>query len=113
MVSAARRAHRALLTDNGTGDRSRVFAANSRALAVVHRRTRPDTPRTNGKAERFIRTRLRAWAYAVACPSSAHRTAALERWLHYYNWHRRHRGIGGNPSISRLVSRDDLLRHHS
>ncbi len=102
-----------VLTDNGTGYRSRVFAAATRAQRLVHRRTRPYTPRTNGKAERFIRTMLREWAYGPAFPSSAHRTAALERWLHYYNWHRRHRGLGGQPPISRLVSRDDLLRHHS
>jgi len=102
-----------LLTDNGTGYRSRVFAAATQAEQLVHRRTRPYTPRTNGKAERFIRTMLREWAYGPAFPSSAHRTAALERWLHYYNWHRRHRGLAGAPPISRLVSRDDLLRDHS
>jgi transposase InsO family protein len=102
-----------VLTDNGSGYHSRVFAAAIRAQHVVHRRTRPYTPRTNGKAERFIRTMLREWAYGPAFPSSAHRTGALERWLHYYNWHRRHRGLGGAPPISRLVSRDDLLRHHS
>jgi transposase InsO family protein len=102
-----------VLTDNGTGYRSHVFAAATRAQRLVHRRTRPYTPRTNGKAERFIRTMLREWAYGPAFASSAHRTAALDRWLHYYNWHRRHHGIGGNPPISRLVSRDDLLRHHS
>jgi len=101
-----------VLTDNGSGYHSRVFAAALRAQRVVHRRTRPYTPRTNGKAERFIRTMLREWAYGPAFPSSAHRTGALERWLHYYNWHRRHRGLGGAPPISRLVSRDDLLRHH-
>jgi len=102
-----------VLTDNGTGYRSRVFAAATRALGLAHRRTRPYTPRTNGKAERFIPTMLRDWAYGVPFPSSGHRTAALERWLHYYNWHRRHRALGGAPPISRLVSRDDLLRHHS
>ena len=101
-----------VLTDNGTGYRSRVFAAVMRAQRLVHRRTRPYTPRTNGKAERFIRTMLREWAYGVAFPTSAHRTAALERWLHYYNWHRRHRSLSGKPPISRLVSEDDLLRHH-
>ena len=102
-----------VLTDNGTGYRSRVFAAATRAERLVHRRTRPYTPRTNGKAERFIRTMLGEWAYAVAFPSSTHRTVALERWLHYYNWHRRHRGLGGQPPISRFVPHDDLLRHHS
>jgi transposase InsO family protein len=103
---------RRVLTDNGTGYRSRVFAAACRARRLVHRRTRPYTPRTNGKAERFIRTMLREWAYGPAFHSSAQRTDALDRWLHYYNWHRRHRGLGGQPPISRIVSRDDLLRHH-
>lgn len=104
---------RRVLTDNGTGYRSRVFAAACRARRLVHRRTRPYTPRTNGKAERFIRTMLHEWAYGPAFHSSAQRTTALERWLHYYNWHRRHRGIGGEPPMSRVVTRDDLLRHHS
>jgi transposase InsO family protein len=102
-----------VLTDNGSGYRSRAFRAAAQAQRLVHRRTRPYTPRTNGKAERFIRTMLGEWAYGPAFPSSAHRTAALERWLHYYNWHRRHRGLGGNAPFSRLVSHDDLLRHHS
>jgi transposase InsO family protein len=102
-----------VLTDNGPGYRSHAFAAAIRAQHLVHRRTRPYTPRTNGKAERFIRTLLREWAYGPAFSSSAHRTAALERWLHYYNWHRRHRGLGGEPPIRRLVSGDDLLRAHS
>ena len=106
------RVHR-VLTDNGSGYRSRVFAAACRARRLAHRRTRPYTPRTNGKAERFIRTLLREWAYGPAFHSSAQRTAALDRWLHYYNWHRRHSGLGGNPPISRVVSRDDLLRQHS
>ncbi len=101
-----------VLTDNGTGYRSRIFAAACRARRLLHRRTRPYTPRTNGKAERFIRTMLREWAYGPAFPSSLHRTAALERWLHYYNWHRRHRALGGQPPISRLVGQDDLLRAH-
>jgi transposase InsO family protein len=104
---------RRVLTDNGPGYRSRAFAAACRARRLVHRRTRPYTPRTNGKAERFIRTMLREWAYGPAFHHSSQRTAALHRWLHYYNWHRRHRGIGDEPPISRLISRDDLLRHHS
>jgi transposase InsO family protein len=101
-----------VLTDNGSGYRSGIFAAACRARRLRHRRTRPYTPRTNGKAERFIRTMLAEWAYGPAFPSSAHRTAALDRWLHYYNWHRRHRSLGGQPPLSRVVSRDDLLRHH-
>jgi len=101
-----------LLTDNGNAFRAKVFAAACSELGVRHRFTRMYRPQTNGKAERFIRTMLHEWAYGPAFPSSAHRTGALERWLHYYNWHRRHRGLGGAPPISRLVSRDDLLRHH-
>jgi len=101
-----------VLTDNGTGYRSRIFRAAAQALCLAHRRTRPYTPRTNGKAERFIRTMLREWAYGPAFPSSAHRTAALARWLHHYNWHRRHSALGGHPPISRVVSHDDLLRQH-
>jgi transposase InsO family protein len=56
---------------------------------------------------------LREWAYAIAYPSSAHRTAALDRWLHYYNWHRRHSALNRQPPISRVVGQDDLLRLHS
>ena len=79
--------------------RSRLVAAVCQALELGHRFTRPYTPRTNGKAERFIQTLLREWAYAVAYPSSAHRTAALDRWLHYYNWHRPHTALNRQPPI--------------
>jgi transposase InsO family protein len=104
---------RRVLTDNGTGYRSHAFAAACRARRLNHRRTRPYTPRPNGKAERLIRTMLGEWAYGPAYPTSAHRMAALARWLHYYNWHRRHRALGNQPPISRLVTQDDLLKHHS
>jgi len=102
-----------VLSDNGSAYRSRLIAAVCQALDVGHRFTRPYTPRTNGKAERFIQTVLREWAYAVAYSSSAQRTAALVRWLHYYNWHRPHSAINRQPPISRVVGRDDLLRLHS
>jgi transposase InsO family protein len=102
-----------VLTDNGTGYRAQLFAAMCRALHVAHRRTRPYSPRTNGKAERFIQTMLREWAYGVAYPSSMHRTAALPRWLHYYNVHRRHTALGGQPPITRLVRSDNLLTVYS
>ena len=92
-----------VLTDNGLGYRSHLFAAAIRAQNSAHRLTRPDTPCINGKAERFIRTLLREPAYALAFPTSAHRSAALYRWLHYYNWHRPHRGLHGQPPISRVV----------
>jgi len=102
-----------LLSDNGSGYRSGVVAAACRALALTHRFTRPYTPRTNGKAERFIQTLLREWAYPVPYASSGHRTAALARWLHYYNWHRGHSALNHQPPISRAVAQDDLLRLHS
>ena len=102
-----------VLSDNGSAYRSRLVAAACEALALGHRFTRPYTPSTNGKAERFIQTLLREWAYAVAYSSSAQRTAALVRWLHYYNWHRPHSAINRQPPISRVVGRDDLLRLHT
>jgi transposase InsO family protein len=102
-----------VLSDNGSGYISRAFAAACRRLRLVHRRTRPYTPRTNGKAERFIRTLQHEWAYARPFHSSAERTGMLARWLHYYNEHRRHRALNGQPPISRLVQSDDLLRAHS
>ena len=102
-----------VLSDNGSGYVSRVFAAACRRLRLVHRRTRPYTPRTNGKAERFIRTLQHEWAYARPFRTSAERTAMLTHWLHYYNEHRGHRALNGQPPISRLVQSDDLLKAHS
>ena len=102
-----------VLTDNGTGYRSKRFAAAIRRCRLVARRTRPYTPRTNGKAERFIKTMLREWAYAAPYATSAQRTRALLGFLHRYNWHRQHDALGGLPPISRVVARDDLLRLHT
>ena len=102
-----------ILSDNGNAYRSRLMAAVCRARRLAQRFTRPYTPRTNGKAARFIQTLLREWAYAVLFASSAQRAAALHRWLHYYNWHRRHSALNGQPPISRVVSKDDLLRLHT
>lgn len=102
-----------VLSDNGNGYRSKIFAAACRAHGLAQRFTRPYTPRTNGKAERFIQTLLREWAYAAAYLSSPHRTAVLGRWLHYYNWHRPHSALTGHPPISRVVNQDDLLRVHN
>jgi transposase InsO family protein len=68
----------------------------------------------NGKAERFVQTTLREWAYAQAYPSSDHRAVALPGWLHRYNWHRPHGGIKSQTPISRLgLTEDNLLRLHS
>jgi transposase InsO family protein len=82
-----------ILTDNGSGYRSHAFR---------HIRTRPYTPRTNGKAEAFIRILQREWAYAFIYPSSHHRAKALSGWLRWYNNHRPHGGIGGHPPITRV-----------
>jgi hypothetical protein len=77
-------------------------------------RTKPYPPRTNGRAERFIQSALREWAYAQAYPTSARRTAALPAWLHRYNGHRPHSGIRSQTLISRLgPSGNNLLKLHS
>ena len=90
-----------ILTDNGPAYRSRRFALACTELGLQHRLTRPYTPRTNGKAERFIQTALREWAYARAYDSSNHRAEHLLTWLHQYNWHRPHGSLDASPPISR------------
>ncbi len=105
---------RALLTDNGPAYRSRAFAQACRALGLKHRFTRPYTPRTNGKAERFIQTALREWAYARTYQNSNERSQELRPWLHQYNWHRPHGSLGWSPSVSRsALDRNNLLRLHT
>ena len=83
-----------LMTDNGPGYRSIAHAAACRALRIKHLRTRPYRPRTNGKAERFIRTLLAGWAYGAIYRSSAERAAALSGWLDFYNSRRPHGSLG-------------------
>jgi len=103
-----------VMTDNGSCYRSRHFHAACKALGLRHIRTRPYTPKTNGKAERFIQTSLREWAYAQAYPTSDHRKAELPRWLHQYNWHRPHGSLQDQTPISRLgLDVNNLLRLHS
>jgi transposase InsO family protein len=103
-----------VMTDNGSCYRSKAFATACRKLGFKHVRTKPYTPRTNGKAERFIQTALREWAYAVAYPTSDHRAAELPAWLHRYNWHRPHGSLKSQTPISRLgLTEDNLLRLHS
>jgi transposase InsO family protein len=105
---------KALLTDNGPAYRSRQFAQACHALGLKHRFTRPYTPRTNGKAERFIQTALREWAYARTYQNSNERSQELRPWLHQYNWHRPHASLGLSPPISRAaLERNNLLRLHS
>ena len=103
-----------VMTDNGPGYRSHAFRDACGRLQIRHVRTRPYTPRTNGKAERFIQTCLREWAYAEVYANSAHRTAAFSHWLHHYNWHRPHTALDFQPPISRLPLRgNDLLMLHT
>jgi len=103
-----------VMTDNGPCYTSKAFQAACRKLGLKHVRTRPYTPRTNGKAERFIQTALREWAYAKAYPTSRHRADELAPWIHQYNWHRPHGGINHVVPISRLGrDKDNLLRLHS
>ena len=104
---------RRVLTDNGSGYLSRAFAILCRTVRVRHRRTRPYTPRTNGKAERFIQTLLREWAYIRPYRTSAVRQAALPHWVHHYNLHRPHAGLHGRPPASRLPRADNLVRLHT
>ena len=102
-----------VMTDNGSCYKSFAFAAACKALNLKHIRTRPYTPKTNGKAERFIQTALREWAYARAYQTSDQRKHHLPDWTHMYNWHRPHGGIGSKPPISRLgLTPDNLLRLH-
>lgn len=91
-----------VMTDNGSGYIAKNFAAAVAEIRARHIRTRPYTPRTNGKAERFIQTLLREWAYARPYTSSARRRVALAPWLRRYNERRPHGGIGGAPPITRL-----------
>jgi transposase InsO family protein len=103
-----------VMTDNGSCYKAFDFRDACRDLALKHIRTRPYTPKTNGKAERFIQSALREWAYAQAYTHSDRRTAELPRWLHRYNWHRPHGSLHAQTPISRLdLSEDNLLRLHS
>jgi transposase InsO family protein len=93
---------RRVLTDNGSGYRSRRFAGVCRTWQLRHKFTRPYTPRTNGKAERLIQTLLREWAYRRPFVSSAHRTAALAPYLRFYNHQRPHASLGRRSPWTRL-----------
>jgi transposase InsO family protein len=86
-----------VMSDNGAGYVSRLFAKACRLLRIRHIRTRPYTPKTNGKAERFIQTLLREWAYALPYRSADSRAVDLPRWLAWYNHHRPHAGLRGVP----------------
>jgi transposase InsO family protein len=103
-----------VMTDNGSCYRSKAFAQACQQLALKHIRTRPFTPQTNGKAERFIQTALREWAYATAFETSDQRRHYLPKWLHRYNWHRPHASLAKQPPISRLgLTGNNVLALHS
>ena len=105
---------RRLLTDNGHCYRSGAFREACLQLGLRHHFTRPYTPRTNGKAERFIQTALREWIYACAYQDSEQRNAQMSPWLHHYNWHRPHGSLNHAPPISRSgLEQNNLLRLHS
>ena len=102
-----------VMTDNGPCYKSFAFRQACRALGLKHVRTKPYTPKTNGKAERFIQTALREWAYARAYDTSQQRADNLPVWIHMYNWHRPHSSLNSKPPISRLgLKPDNLLRLH-
>ena len=102
-----------LMTDNGPAYRSIAHAALCRQLDIRHLFTQPYRPKTNGKAERFIRTLLTEWAYAAAYPTSAARTRALAAFLDRYNFHRPHKALGGIPPAKRLAERTNPTAAYS
>jgi transposase InsO family protein len=100
--------------DNGSCYKAFAFAAACKEMKLKHIRTKPYTPKTNGKAERFIQTALREWAYAHAYTTSEQRKTHLPEWTHMYNWHRPHGSLNSKPPISRLdLTMDNLLRLHN
>jgi transposase InsO family protein len=105
---------RGVMTDNGPCFVSDLFRDTNRDLGLKHIRTRIYTPRTNGKAERFIQTAIREWAYARLYQNSEDRNKHLEPWIHQYNWHRPHASLDQKPPISRSgLDVNNLLRHHT
>jgi transposase InsO family protein len=103
-----------VMTDNGSCYMSFDFSDACQRLGLKHIRTKPYTPKTNGKAERFIQSALREWAYARAHENSDQRARELPIWRHHYNWHRSHAGIKGNQPIRRSgLDVNNFMRLHS
>ena len=101
------------MTDNGACYKAFDFRDACHDLGLRHIRTKPYTPKTNGKAERFIQTALREWAYARAYDTSDQRANHLPLWTHGYNWHRPHGSLKAKTPISRIgLAKDNLLRLH-
>jgi transposase InsO family protein len=104
---------RRVLTDNGSCYRRWLFRKTLFQMHIKHRFTKPYTPRTHGKAERFIQTALREWAYARSYDNSLEREINLDPWLHDYNFHRPHASLNLNPPVSRsALNRNNLLSLH-
>jgi transposase InsO family protein len=102
-----------VMTDNGAAYRSTIHALTCRALGIRHLRTRPRRPRTNGKAERFIKTMMAGWNDGAIYGSSHERAAALDGWLWTYNHRRRHGALGHKPPIARLNELNNLPGFYS
>jgi len=102
-----------VMTDNGAAYRSSAHAAACRRLGLRHLTTRPYRPRTNGKAERFIQTLLRGWAYARTYANSDERTTLLPAWLNHYNWRRPHGSLSHKPPGTRLGELNNLARNYT
>jgi transposase InsO family protein len=102
-----------VMTDNGPAYVSLAHKIACKALGLKHLRTRPYRPRTNGKAERFIRTMLGGWAYGAIYASSAQRTAALSGWLEEYNYRRPHGSLSHKPPGTRLRELNNVLGSYS
>ena len=98
-----------VMTDNGSGYK-KAFALACDELGIQHLKTRPYTPKTNGKVERFVQTSLREWAYAKPYRSSASREAALQSFIHRYNWHRPHSALDHQPPMIRIAAVNHFLR---
>ncbi|WP_139798993.1 integrase core domain-containing protein, partial [Andreprevotia lacus] len=103
-----------VITDNGPAFHSHAFGDACAALGIRQRFTRAYRPQTNGKAERFIQSALREWAYGCAYSNSTQRRAALPVWTHFYNWHRQHHGIACKTPASRLpLAGNNVLTLHT
>ena len=103
-----------LLTDNGLVFRSKNFLRMCEEFGITKKFTQPYRPQTNGKAERFIQSALREWAYGWSYENSAQRADVLAHWQHYYNWHRPHHGIDGQVPMQRLPANGyNVLTHDS
>ena len=98
-----------VMTDNGSGYK-KTYDLACAELGVRHLRTKPYTPKTNGKVERFVQTSLREWAYVRPYRSSALREAALQPFIHHYNWHRPHSALAHQPPMIRIPAVNDLMK---